>query len=140
MKKIKYLIAVFFWAAAFVTIPAVSESPSSFKPKFASSLIVPLNGPDWKLATDADNKGREEKWYEKSRTETKSTMFLACVVTVVAQQPATITAHADKPGATMPSSLQTADNPLPSARIVWRMTSDEVAGKQLFALKANGPK
>jgi sucrose-6-phosphate hydrolase SacC (GH32 family) len=32
-----------------------------------------------------------------------------------------------------------ADDPLPTAKVVWRMTADEAAAKQPFALKENGP-
>ncbi len=37
------------------------------------------------------------------------------------------------------AALHAADNPLPSAQAVWRMTADEAARQQPFALKANGP-
>jgi len=36
------------------------------------SRIVALDGPDWRLATDKDNKGREEKWFEGPRPEAKA--------------------------------------------------------------------
>ncbi len=34
------------------------------------------------------------------------------------------------------ATLQAADNPLPSAQAVWRMTANEAAVRQAFALKA----
>ena len=37
------------------------------------------------------------------------------------------------------TALQAADNPFPTAKVVWRMTADEAVGKQPFALKAEGP-
>ena len=37
------------------------------------------------------------------------------------------------------AALHAADNPLPTAKAVWRMTADVATGKQPFALKENGP-
>ena len=37
------------------------------------------------------------------------------------------------------AALHAADNPFASAKAVWRMTTEEAAGKQPFALKENGP-
>ena len=37
------------------------------------------------------------------------------------------------------AALHAADDPLPATKAVWRMTSDEAARKQPFALRENGP-
>ena len=37
------------------------------------SQAILLDGPDWKIATDPGNKGREEKWFEAVRPEAKVT-------------------------------------------------------------------
>ena len=37
------------------------------------------------------------------------------------------------------AALHAADNPLTSAKAMWRMTPDDAAGKHPFALKENGP-
>ena len=37
------------------------------------------------------------------------------------------------------TALHAADDPLPTAKAVWRMTADEAAAKQPFGLKAEGP-
>ncbi|MDD4869018.1 MAG: glycoside hydrolase family 2 TIM barrel-domain containing protein [Kiritimatiellae bacterium] len=37
------------------------------------SQTITLNGSDWRLATDPDNKGRDEKWFEVPRKEAKPT-------------------------------------------------------------------
>lgn len=35
------------------------------------SQTITLDGPDWKIATDPNNKGRDEKWFEAPRPEAK---------------------------------------------------------------------
>ena len=37
------------------------------------------------------------------------------------------------------AAVHAADNPIPNANAVWRMTTEDATGKQPFALKANGP-
>jgi hypothetical protein len=39
--------------------------------EFTPSRTMTLDGPDWRLATDRDNKGRDEKWFEAPRPEAK---------------------------------------------------------------------
>jgi len=36
-----------------------------------SSQTITLDGPDWKIATDPKNTGRDEKWFEVQRPEAK---------------------------------------------------------------------
>ena len=35
------------------------------------SQTITLDGPDWTIATDTNNKGRDEKWFEVQRPEAK---------------------------------------------------------------------
>lgn len=37
------------------------------------SQIITLDGPDWRIATDPDNKGRDDQWFAAPRTEAKPT-------------------------------------------------------------------
>ena len=55
--------------ATFANVQA-AEQPAGEAKAIASQTIT-LDGPDWKIATDPDNKGRDEKWFEAPRPEAK---------------------------------------------------------------------
>jgi hypothetical protein len=41
--------------------------------EFTTSQTIALDGPDWRIATDPDNKGRDGKWFSAPRPEAKPT-------------------------------------------------------------------
>lgn len=53
------------------TMALAAEGGAS--PGLATTLLVPLDGDDWLLATDADNAGRETRWFRTPRPEAKRT-------------------------------------------------------------------
>ena len=55
--------------ATFANVQA-AEQPAGEAKAIASQTIT-LDGPDWKIATDPNNKGRDEKWFEAPRPEAK---------------------------------------------------------------------
>ncbi|MDD4869019.1 MAG: glycoside hydrolase family 2 TIM barrel-domain containing protein [Kiritimatiellae bacterium] len=57
------ILVMVAWAM-FVNVRAAELIPSQ---------TVTLDGPDWRIATDSDNKGRDQKWFEKPEDGAKMT-------------------------------------------------------------------
>ena len=64
------ILIIVAWAT-FANVLA-AEQPSGEAKAIASQTIT-LDGPDWRIATDPDNKGRDEKWFAAPRPEAKPT-------------------------------------------------------------------